>query len=450
MQRVFGYIFLIILIVGCGLSSRAASSGFDVNDVSFLFPLRDGKPYPAIRLNDNTKLISDDLFKQVLQFEHQVDDLNQLPYINARFLADQNQWYVTSFRYEDCGNTFHHEVIKDPKTNSDVILLGAGNGCQAHLRLVIQPFNFSNQPLPTALHLIYNILPNEQVEVVNGLAMIKSVSSTLGDTSGLPLMVHPGLEAEGQSVSGGHKLADQITQFLLTSLSASGQTPSLRVQLITMTINTQVMGWKMVGGFVSNQKWTRFVTNFNQLLYDPSGRENILLGVEQIQCNFYDFCFSFPNKVETSQRGLLTTGFKQNADGSPPAPQRNYETEVMAEQIDNGLRTHFFNTNCLSCHESANFRNRNEIWTDLQLPAGITPFTIKKLTSTNSSNIINFGYEGLSARVSTRTASESALVASRLNQFLNTTNPGYRPNNLKAFWQCLMREKIYTNCFTNN
>ena len=232
------------------------------------------------------------------------------------------------------------------------------------------------------------------------------------------------------------------------SLASSSPQSNSRLQLITFTLNVAVNGWKMVGGFVQNNSWNRFVTSFNQTFYDPTGSDKVLLGVEQIQCNFYDYCYSFPNNENAKGRGVMTDIFKANEDGSPPVLVRTAELELLAEKIDNAKRTHFFNTNCLSCHESSNFRNRKTILSDLESPLGITPFTTKKYVNSSPANIINFGYEGITPRISTRTASESAEVASRINAALNQKNPGQRPSDLKVLWQCLMNEKNYLTCLT--
>lgn len=439
-----------IIILLCMISSCFADAGplaFDSNDVSFLFPLTaHGQPHPSVHINEETAvLLGETLFRQILQFEHQMDDLNKLPYTNVRFLVDRSQWFVTSFRYEDCGHSFiAQDSVKDPLNQSEVLQLSQQAQCQSHLRLVIQPFNFSGQPLATAMHLVYNIELQEQDKILQELSNIKASLPASVNTTGLPLMIHPGLAAEVYRKE--TVLAEKIRQFLFSTLTASNKTPESRLKIITLTINSIVMGWKMVGGYVQDQKWTRFVTPFNQSLYDPTGAEKILLGVEQIQCNFYDYCYSLPNQVDSKGRGVLTSDFKRQADGSPPLPVRNQETEIMAENIDHASRTHFFNTNCLSCHESSNFRSRKNIFTDLGLPDGITPFTTKKLVNPNSSNIINFGYEGLAPRVSTRTASETVAVADRLNRLRGLQNPGKANLNVTSFWTCLMAEKDFSIC----
>ena len=87
----------------------------------------------------------------------------------------------------------------DPKTNIPILQLSPDAHCQAHLRLVIQPFNFSEQPLATAMHLIYNVSPEEERSVIEGLSEIKMLSATVAPTTGLPLMIHPALALEAES-----------------------------------------------------------------------------------------------------------------------------------------------------------------------------------------------------------------------------------------------------------
>ena len=59
-------LLITLILVSQGLLCGAQTSGLDANDVSFLFPLIAGQPYPAISINDEPTLISDILFKQVL------------------------------------------------------------------------------------------------------------------------------------------------------------------------------------------------------------------------------------------------------------------------------------------------------------------------------------------------------------------------------------------------
>jgi hypothetical protein len=421
---------------------------FDVNDVSFLLPLSKGKPYPVIPAFAEPKLISESLLKQILLFESPGQEPGDLGYPDSNFTTDPKQWFVTSIRFDDCGDSFEPAAFQNPNNGENLILLAQGSSCQARLRLVIQPFNVSGQPLRSAIHLIYNLGLVATEKMVSGLSEFKALANIKAQTSGLPLMPHPALVAEIRPPDSGTAVGDALRSLLLDVLSGGFDASEAHLEIATVTLNVSLFQWRMTGGYIQNGKWTRFVTAFNKAFYDPTGEEQISLGVEQFHCNFYSYCASKPNKVQlpNHEKISMTYLYRENSDGTLPAPVRNHETELMAEQIDNPAKTHFFNSNCISCHQSSNNRNRLGLLTDLGSPLKITPFTLRNYVVDKNMNIINFGYEGTSVRISTRTASESAVVANRLNQARGLENPGFVPQSLTELWACLMSNSNYLSC----
>lgn len=425
------------------------SVGFNTNDVSFLFPLKQGRPYPSISLvSTSPVLLVPSLLNEILLFEDKNRPLNELPYTGSPFLIDPAAWFVTSFRYDDCGDVMATDPISDPISNTDILKVFQIEKCQPRLRLVIQPFNSANQPIATAIHLLYKLDSEENAFVIEELASIKDLDLRADSLKESPLMIHPLLLKESKMTS--TLIADKVRNLIVRALSWKGQNPSTRLQVMTMTLSAEVLLWKMVGGLVVDQHWKRFVTDFNQKFYSAENNK-LLLGVETIRCNFYEFCGALPQSPYQSVQAdnILTPALIENSNGLLIAPLINLETQTQAEIIDNPARTHFFNTNCISCHESSNFRNRNRLLTTHAGPMGITPFTLKNLLGDRPSTIINFGYEGMSPQVSTRVAAESALVAHRLNQSLNLLNPGKNISDVPAFWNCLMSDTDFQICLNN-
>lgn len=434
---------LVLLSIFCGLSVLAQpeglkQTGFDVNDVSLLFPLKDRLPYPAISLESTEiPIVNDELFSSVLLFESPDRQLKDLTYANVRFVTDRSRWFITSMRIDDCGDNFHVTQEND----LSIYRLSRKPTCRPRLRVVAQPFNFSGQPLPSAFHFLVNLESSQMAQALGHLQKVKAMTLNYVNTIGMPLQIHPGLLAESKTPR--REIADAVIE-LLKMVRAS------HLEVLTLTLGVETFRWKMVGGIVKNGQWTRFVTDYSQKFYDQN-KEDILLGVEEIKCNFYDFCATFPKGVPQvfEDDNVLTPALSLTSSGALQAAIKNKTTETMAEIIEDSEKTHFFNTNCISCHVSSSFRNRNQVLNPSNHLQGLTPFTLKNLLNHRPATIFNFGYEGLSAVVSTRTANESLHVADRINRFLNLKNPAPMISRVSDFWKCLMQGKETSSCFNN-
>lgn len=439
----------VIAVVTFSFVVQAANPqlAFDVNDVSFIFPLHARKPYPVISLAQH-QLLSPGLFEQILRFENKTAPISSLPYLDSAFIGDMQAWHVTSFRFEPCGEVFRVQgeiAAREP-------------GCQARLRVVIQPFNLLGNPLTTAIHLLYRYQEPEVLLVTAILSRIKDTGRTVGrvETTGQPLMLHPALTEE-LKLTGPRVMASEIENGFLEILNLGQSThgspltsPADRLEIATLILQVEIDHWKFLGGYVRGNKWTRFVTEFNHQFFDPKDL-SVQLGVEDLTCNRHSVCRLQPNLLPTS---LFPQGFTINDifSGTPDGDDlqipgyRDDRIHKLAEQIDDPLQTHFFNTNCVSCHQSSNLRDRSALHSTFPNPSGITPFVPLKHLDGHTNNVINFGYWGSSPRISARTASESAKVADALNQSRGLKNPAKPILDLKSFWKCLVSEADYKQC----
>lgn len=431
---------LISTLFTFSISATASQSpGFDVNDISVLFPLHREQAYPAIDLGTHPELLSNEILSEVLKFEFPDKNLLDLPYPNMEILARRERWKLTSFRLDGCSDTFKHLDI--PNT-SFFELSQNGSQCQPRLRLILQPFNGFGQPLVSALHLNYRLSADEFKQSIVALQKLRDESRKLyTNTAGQPLAIHPGLAAEIQTLQNQNSgaLATVLSQFIKNVPNVSS------LELVTMTLSTDSRHWKFVGGYVKDGHWIRFVTRLSRSLYASDLSAD--LGVEELVCNFYEICHSSPQYSQMSMQ-LLTRIFRPDFAKRPELERKVSETLILAEAVDS-TRNHFFSTNCISCHESSNYRNREQLLletTSQEQPAGITPYTWGKYVSELPSAVINFGYDGTHPRVSTRTAAESTHVADQINRSLGFANPGYTPKDHSAFWQCLMASN--SECFT--
>lgn len=421
-------------------SFAQAKKGFDVNDISILFPIYSGKSYPSINIQNFPQLISQQIMLDILTFENPDKKIENLPYANSEVLAKRERWQVTSFRYDKCGDVFE---VKDSSLSDIYFLSKASNRCQSRLRVVIQPFNSFGQSLATAIHLIYKLSAEADHEVIETLFKIKNESEGYhAFTDSIPLGIHPGLVAEQLQKSPNSKGIIESTIEELFSRTIKSDF----LELATLIITVEARHWKMVGGLVKGNHWKRFVTDFNNLQYSTGSQD---LGIEELSCNFYDMCKSLP-QTDSSNLVLLTKIFRPDSVKPPEIEKQNSETTKLAEFVDSP-KTGFFSTNCISCHESSNYRSRTvlydpDLWQKIK---GLTPFTWRGLVSESPASVINFGYDGIQAKISTRTASETVVAADRINRELNFENPGFKPTDIGVFWKCMMAIGSNANCLIN-
>ncbi len=433
--------FLIFFIFLTLSECLCAQTGFDTNDVSIFFPLKNGKPLPSINL-ETDKLISKKIFEQILSFEK--NSLTE-KYVDSIFYNDMSKWSVTSFRYEPCGDSFESKRIVDNSTGENIFSISKKQICQARIRLVVQPFNDFN-PLPTAMHIMFNLSSEQGALFTDSLLALKKFGESTYNvsTNGSPLVIHPILNLE-KNETNLEPFTKMLKQLLLKYISPLASTNS-----ITLTIKVAPNHWKFVGGYVQNGEWTRFVTDFSkQFFNDPN--KKIPMGVEELKCSTFSICFFeplFKPAVLNPMGYTLSDLFQNNPSSiSEQVPNNRSElTHIRAEQIDDTKISHFFNTSCISCHESSSLRDNTRLYNQAHSPIGITPFVGKKFRNDLTNNVINFGYWGSNPRISTRTAAESVQVANELNTQLGLKNPNNDINDISTFWVCVSSEIDFKKC----
>lgn len=437
--------------------------GLDVNDVSILIPVGAHGLHPKIALK-TSGIIHQALFEQVLRFEFSQLPLEDLPYVDSRFITDFSRWYITSFRIEDCGEVLETTEKEMPDNSATsklirVFQLTKGAGCQARARFVAQPLNLFGITLPTAMHFLLNLDSSELEALARRAKEFQQLGIRLFGVSsiGTSLGLHPGLVAESQA-AGKTDLADHLRTTIEMAVQKNSAAMSLpnalqlpQVESVTMTIQTEINHWKFTGGLVRNGKWVKSVTEFNSQFNSPKSFSDF--GVEDLACDIHSKCLLTPDpksmKLPLNPTGFTVSSIFQDdpAFSKEQVPgRRSPSTLELAEIIDTVPATHFFNTTCVSCHQSSNLRSNTDRVIKSAQPSGLTPFVAKAFTSPFTNNIINFGYFGANARVSTRTASETIEVANRVNKQLGWQNPAPLISDLDKFWTCLRTQSNSSQC----
>ena len=405
----------------------AFSNGLDVNDVSYLIPLNEVGLSPSFSLKELNK-VSEENFKRVLTFEHPHLEINKLPYTDARAMKSQNNWYLTSWRFDPCGESFHFN-----NDSSGDLIANEKAGCQARIRFVFQPLNIFDYPLANAVHILFALDKKQSLEVVKKLKKLQQVSIKIGaPTSRKNLGTHPGLEFEMNN--GGHELSSLMLEAIRDI------TKNAHLEHITLSVRTLVNNWKFVGGSIIDGVWTRFTTKFSSNFYNWK-KSNLLRGVEELKCDELSVCkmSPVPNQSGVTPLTVINEIFYEDQLDQQVSGYRSLLIQRKAEIIDNPIKTNFFNTNCISCHQSSNLRNTEKLLEpSLFRPDGPTPFTRSRYKTDLTNGIINFGYFGTIPRVSSRTAAESVLAAEKANKILNSVYKEKPIKDLSLYWNCLM------------
>lgn len=440
-----------VWFVSVAVAASAAPVGFDVNDVSFLFPLKNGRPFPALGLASD-QLMPFSIFERVLLFENPNGTLAKLPYMDRKFITNPDFWYVTSIRYDNCGEVFDLREDIDPVNGEKIHLAKRAAGCQPRLRLVVQPHNFFGNPLATAMHLLFRLDASDEQSLITALTELKALARTAlaVDTSGQPLMLHPALMADA---GGGTDKFGSVLKEKVLAVLYGGSGLDAKLEIVTLTMHVDIDHWRLVGGYVqpgiAGLIWRRFATEFSKQFNDASDRA-ILTGVEDFDCDRHSICLFKPTVQPTlaPDSSALTYIFQDILEmkALQVPGQRTEDVYLAAELIDNPLKTHFFNTNCVSCHQSSNLRDRTKLHSDQGLPAGVSRFVPNAYLSEFTNNVINFGYLGTSPKISTRTAADSAMVAAAINLRQGASAVGIEPKSLSDYWACLTTEKDWTTC----
>ena len=347
-------------------------------------------------------------------------------------------WYVAGIRI-DAGA---------PGLSSDI---RGQFGQTAEIRLIIQPvtrnadgtpnvldiaghliFDFSTQALPAQTGCGPRRVPDLATfqRIVTDVAAIRTKLSSgqLGTdkvtTVGIPLGIHPGL-ANATTVSG---MRQEIVSFLEKYIAAN---PHLDAMAIAGLPSGAPAPWIFLsmaevpggvvpslpnGGFVPVNGPTLDGTQFAQMLQPGTGGFQVVPdphtnNLSAITCQNAAVPASPPL---ADRRGDSTSEVFVNP---APAPDR---TKAILDLIADPTKSHFFNTDCVSCHTET--QRTITMLKPTQIP-GIDPAALPK----DVWNVRNFGWSpagGLQATVTRRTAAETAAVVTFINsQILQKQEP---------------------------
>ena len=337
-------------------------------------------------------------------------------------------WYVAAIRI-DAGA---------PGLSSDI---RGQFGQTPEIRLIIQPVTRNADGTPKVLdiagHLIFDFSALGQPaqtgcgprrvpdlatfqRIITDVAAIRTKLSNgqLGTdkvtTIGVPLGIHPGL-ADATTASG---MRQEITSFLEKYISAD---PHLDAMAVAGLPNGAHAPWiflamaKPSDTFLPVPGPTLDGQQFAQMLQPVAGGFQVVPAPHTNNLNAIT-CKNAAAPAKTpvaDRRGDSTSEVFVNP---APAPDK---TKAILDLIADPTKSHFFNTDCVSCHTET--QRTITMLKPKEIP-GIDPAALPK----DAWNVRNFGWSpagGLQATVTRRTAAETAAVVTFINSQLLSSKP---------------------------
>ena len=406
--------------------SSSENVKFDVNDISFLWPVptnaREANELIASdekTANGKSQIWPKSAFDTFIKtapatgVKDSTGNTNQINFNDGELSNTFNQqktWKVVAMRIDPSAPGSSSKMVNE-------------RGSVPQIRLIMQPVTVdrSGQVIvhDYTAHLVYSFtkgsrrpaVPDQAkfAEIVNDLKRLKANLAASGiSTDGKPLGVHPGFEGRnGQVFKNALKtfIKKHVAEENLAGVSFMGLEPPEPWIFSAMV--------KQNGSFAPIPAPTLGSNKAQMLSFRDSRNVSPVPAPENLG----------------SAKGVSTTLlFEPGVESKLSSPvfsgQSRPRFQEIPDIVANPERAHFFNTDCVSCHsESARRQNLNIRTGDAlfkyQLPAGISSVDPAVLP-TDQWNVRNFGwfpnFQGATETVTMRTANETAEAVEFINQ----------------------------------
>ncbi|MGJ8653811.1 MAG: hypothetical protein ACSHX8_11095 [Opitutaceae bacterium] len=325
-------------------------------------------------------------------------------------------------------------------------------GQSAQIRLILQPVTASGNRATAhdvTFHLIYSFSSPLRTDsnppcklgkatsdldafkvVIDDLRNIKEHCENDNVQTGNSFGVHPGL-ARSPAVPG---LNQKIHNFLSThlrperlnaaavmGLNNGGPEPWIFLSMLRMPQDGKFSPFPAPGlGTLQDAKFAQmisFIDGPNRIQPAPASMNR--------QPATDNLCVPIQNRRGVSTAILFNPAFQteapaiigSNPDGTP-IEDSELKNRDIADWIANPEKSHFFNTDCASCHTETTRREILDLPTSAfayKTPEGIPPLD-PSVTPSNNWNVRNFGWFRNRATITQRTANETAEVVEFINE----------------------------------
>lgn len=363
---------LILCLLSLTSLSGYASQTWDINDVSYLYPL-------PTSMNDSAFIKASDSIPYTW-FSKDLADSAGYPYsVDSTRLSSTNLSVFTNLAKESFDRTRLLALRIDP-CFQDLFT----DPCRIQVRAVWQPMDKNMNSVDATIHTFYDLSSEEFMELTKSLKEIKAKYKI--STTGLPLQVHPGFKQKGFT----QDFSDLIKNFLK-------QDHITRIAF--MKLNAVGLQWRFQGFNVHNGKLSSMEipvrTGFTQTF-----------SVHRGTLTYGSVMFT------DEERARLTNG------------EHLYKVFLdYSARIENPKLNIPGTTDCLSCHASDGLKGTAAQGLGVQVPMAGSEITFMgkyNLLNTTGSredfrHFRGFGYVDKKASISDRVIIESAMVAESMN-----------------------------------
>ena len=417
-------VFVLGFVASLATVGIASDGSLNANDVSWLWPVPQNK-------NDVDKLISMDDLKDStgkdVWSKAKFDSMHDVIENGGSRVGNREIHFNSSFKNKGTWRVAGMRV--DPTAPGNHPGLPGVFGRSPQIRLIVQPVDvISNTQIKVhdvAIHLVYSFVKNpgqlkkepqdgKFADILNDIDRLKRMSAVgNAPTKNKPLGIHPGLAKPVPGLGDAAKnfLEKHLTSSTLTSLAimgiANGAEPWFFLALAPKADDPTKFGLipAAKGPFAKPQM-------INFLTSPPSVDPKPVVS----------------NRDHAQRRGVATDVlFKpslpmdQFATIAPGVKDTKVKNKDIADVIANPDMSHFFNTDCVSCHTESqrrNNKNRPIALGDFAFKhGGKSPPIAAECKATQKWNVRNFGwfpdfFDGgkVSPSVTQRTANETAEV----------------------------------------
>ncbi|MCX6119164.1 MAG: hypothetical protein NT027_16625 [Proteobacteria bacterium] len=471
-------------LLGINDNDGGNASAVDMNDLSFLFTKDSSNTfYPLIQISkpweyqeeslnpSQNPILPQSIYQNLLdnsiRFGQAANLASQAGVPNADDGFKYDDWMVTSFRIDPCAPSLAMDAGRGippganaaTATAAKALIAGVFGApspnvltCVVQIRLIVQPqiagSNFTRAD-ESSVHLVFRLNGDSRAFSSNGIVgqelatdILELKRSSPAPTTAVPLQEHPGLVAEASTTSNSDgPFAKRVINFLSKYLSGTIPANIAVIRTFRGTTNNKV-DLMFAGGTNATGVFQAAPMPTNRIA--PTTFFEVSSGSDRSDWTI--------TPIPEQKESLADLMVKKRLQFSP-----SHLASFM--QFDNPEITHFFGTDCLSCHgtsqmaKEANIHqhpNLAAVTTRYQSPAGVTGYPLRRYLPESAQQrngivVRNFGWADNMPIIGLRSVTETASVVDYMNHnVLGVPNPGYNCGaNEPAVWANALRNDSY-------
>jgi hypothetical protein len=275
-------------------------------------------------------------------------------------------------------------------------------GCEAQIRLVMQPISDQHETLDSAIHLFYRLTDEELPDLVVALRQLRALAPEVSDA---PLDVHAGLKAQGATGEYGTALNDLVLRY-------AGK-DSLR-RMTFFLRSPSINEFWMLGGFSRTDAGVMAPLD---IVGVGKGNQRVDRLDDAATSKGYSYQFTPEGNMPEALTSLMSTEVAKTSSA-----EDRTRTLAAVARLQNPTKYGPDQLPCAGCHVSTvvGAFTKRDLGLDMTaLPDTFTSshdLTLRGEAATTPSSLRAFGYFGKVPMISQRVVNESAAVVDDLEK----------------------------------